>query len=245
MAQLHACTRGSAVPSPRSPSVHLAPNMSHPVAPGVTPPRQLAPTVGPSAALAGVCIWTGYVLPSGERVVCGLAQQFGSLCFVEDNASCLGGEPLPSSGTVDSFGSHLVFVATVRPRFFLECARTAKDPPCLGAPRGSRDASLGSVAEVLVVIPAADAPGPSGTAPEGPPPAPKKSSRSRWPPLERVGESSNAGGTSDPPRPSKIDKAIENLQAYVPGADVRLDAEQVEAQRLAVLEEAKRVAVQH
>ena len=176
-------------------------------------------------ALAGVCIRTGSVLPSGERVVCGLAQQFGSLCFVEDNVGCFGGEPLPSSGSFISFGAHLVFVATVRPRVFLECARTAEDPPCLCAPRGSRDASLGSVAEVLMVAPAAHAPGPSGTAPEAPPPAPKKSSRSRWPPLERVGESCNAGGTSDPPRPSKINKAIENLQAYVPGADVRLDAE--------------------
>ena len=37
--QMHASTRGSAVPSPGSPGVHLAPNMSYPVAPAVTPPR--------------------------------------------------------------------------------------------------------------------------------------------------------------------------------------------------------------
>ena len=60
--------------------------------------------------------------------------------------------------------------------------------------------------------------------------------------LERTGsEYATEDGASDPPPPRKIDKAIENLQAYVPGADVRLDAEQVEAQRLYLLEEAKKV----
>ena len=85
---------------------------------------------------------------------------------------------------------------------------------------------------------------------DAPPPAPvkksKKSRRARGPRLERTGSDyATEDGSSDgssPPR--RIDKTIETLQAYVPGADVRLDAEQVEAQRQYLLEEAKKVKMQ-
>ena len=55
-----------------------------------------------------------------------------------------------------------------------------------------------------------------------PPPAlTKKSKRIRGLLLERTGsEYATEGDASDPPPPRRIDKAIENLQAYVPGADV-------------------------
>ena len=76
----------------------------------------MAPTVGPAAALAGVVIQTGSILASGERVLSGLAQQFGSLCFVEDNTGCFGGRPLPANGTILSFGELQFFVATELPR---------------------------------------------------------------------------------------------------------------------------------
>ena len=80
-----------------------------------------------------------------------------------------------------------------------------------------------------------------------PPLAPaKKSTRTRGPALKRVGGNDNEAGPSDPPpRPSRLDVAIENLhQAYVPDADVQLCAEQLEEQRLFVLEEAQKVAAQ-
>ena len=74
----------------------------------------------------------------------------------------------------------------------------------------------------------------------------KKSLRARGPRLERTGSDyATEDGLSDGfPPPRRIDKTIETLQAYVPGADVRLDAEQVEAQRQYLLEVAKKVKMQ-
>ena len=198
--------------------------MRYPVAPAVTPPRQLAPTVGPAAVLAGVFIRTGSVLPSGKRVVCGLAQQFGSLCFVDDNTGCFGSRPLPASGDIILFGSHQVYVATELPYAYPEKVRVAEDPPSLCAARAlrvARPARPVPSVEVMVVAPAAAGAG-AGDA-DAPPPAPaKKSTRTRGPALERVGGNDNEAGPSDPqPRPSRLDVAIENLhQAYVPDADV-------------------------
>ena len=74
--------------------------------------------MGPSAALAGVFVRTGSLLPSGERIVCGLAQQFDSLCFVEDNGGCFDGRPLPANGGVILFGAHQIFVGTELPALF-------------------------------------------------------------------------------------------------------------------------------
>ena len=126
--------------------------MSYPLAPAVPLPRQLAPTVGPSVALAGVSVRMGS-LPSGERVVCGLAQQFGNLYFVEDNAGCFRGLPLLVNGTVILFGAHQVFVGTELPRAFPEHARVAADPPAHRAVRGPRIARPAGSVEVMVVAP--------------------------------------------------------------------------------------------
>ena len=111
--------------------------------------------MGPAAALARVFIRTGSVLPSGERVVCGLAQQFGSLCFVDDNAGCFGSRPLPASGDIILFGSHQVYVATELPYAYPEKVRVAEDPPSLCAARALCVARPAPSAEVMVVAPAA------------------------------------------------------------------------------------------
>ena len=91
----------------------------------------------------------------------------------------------------------------------------------------------------MIALPPAEGVGTSNiaAAADAPPPAPvqksKKSRRVRGPRLERTGsEYATEGGSSEgSPSPRRIDKTIEMLQAYVPGADVRLNAEQVEVQR--------------
>ena len=96
-----------------------------------------------------------------------------------------------------------------------------------------------------MVAPPADGAGAGGADADAPPPAPaKKSTRTRGPVLERVGTYPDEAGPSDPPpRPSRLEATIENLnQAYVPSADVQLCTEQLEEQRLFVLEEVQKVA---
>ena len=63
-------------------------------------------------------------------------------------------------------------------------------------------------------------------------------------PLERAGGFDAEAGTSMlPPRPSRVEKAIEKLsKAYVPGADVQLSHDQLEEQQLYVLDQAEKVA---
>ena len=101
-------------PSP-VPLVSIGPNSSHPMASAVLPPRQLAPTVGPAAALAGVFIRTGNFLRSGERVLSGLMQRFGSLHFVHDNAGCFSQGPNPLNGNLVTFGDFKIYIA-IAPR---------------------------------------------------------------------------------------------------------------------------------
>ena len=193
-------------------------------------------------------------LPSGERVVCGLAQQFGNLCFVEDNAGCFRGRPLPANGSVILFGAHQVFVGTELPRVFPERARVAADPPAHRAVRGQRIARpTGSIEVLVVVMPQAEGVGTSNVAAgaeDAPPLAPmkkkKKSRRTRGPRLEKgsSGYATDGSSSEGSPSPHRVNKAIETLAAFVPGPDVRLDAEQVDAQRLYLLEEAKRLKMQ-
>ncbi|CAA3004219.1 Hypothetical predicted protein [Olea europaea subsp. europaea] len=193
-------------------------------------------------------------LPSGDRTVCGLAQQFGNLCFVEDNAGCFRGRPLPANGTVILFGAHQIFVGTEPASIFPEHVRVAGDPPVHRATRGQRIVRpVGSV-EVMVTAPgAAEGVGtsnvPAAAADVAPPLAPKKKKKSRrtcGPPLEKGGSEFAAEGDSSDgsPSPRRVDKAIETLAAFKPGPDVRLDAEQVDAQRLYLLEEAKKLKMQ-
>ena len=125
--------------------------------------------MGPAAALAGVFIQTGSILPSGERVVCGLAQQFGSLCFVDDNAGCFSGRPLPASGGIILFGDLQVYVATELPHVYPEMVHVAEDLPSLCAARGQHTARPACSVEVMVVAPDADGAGAGGADPDAPP----------------------------------------------------------------------------
>ena len=110
-----------------------------------------------AAALAGVFIRTGSFIASGERVVCGLAQQFGSLCFVDDNAGCFGNEPMPADGAIICFGAHQVYVATEIPRVYPEKVHITGDSPAFCAVRGRRIDRPASCVEVMMTAPAAAA----------------------------------------------------------------------------------------
>ena len=110
--------------------------------------------MGLTAALAGVFIRTGSIVASGERVVCGLAQQFGSLCFVDDNAGCFGSSPLPASGRIICFGAHQVFVATELPRVYPAMVHVAEDPPSVRSACGRSIAPSAGCAEVMMTAPA-------------------------------------------------------------------------------------------
>jgi hypothetical protein len=50
-------------------------------------PRQLAPTVGQSAAASGVKFWPGPSSALGEKVASGLVWRFGTFDCVSDNLS--------------------------------------------------------------------------------------------------------------------------------------------------------------
>ena len=127
------------------------------MASAVIPPRQLAPTVGPAAALAGVIIRTGSIIDSGERVVCGLICKLGSLNFISDNAGCFGSRPFPTNGCLISFGTFVTYVATEVVCKYPEQVLVAEDPPAVCAARGRRSARPGSCAEVMMTGTAADA----------------------------------------------------------------------------------------
>ena len=75
-------------------------------------PRQLAPTVGPAAALAGVHFQTGSLVTAGKSVVCDLVHRFGMMNVIRDNAGCFGDRPLSQNGCLVKFGSFEVYVAT-------------------------------------------------------------------------------------------------------------------------------------
>ena len=115
-----------------------------------SPRRQLAPTVGPAAALAGVHIRAGLLTISGERVVSGLVQRLGSLDFVNDNAGCFAnGGKFPKNGRIIEFGSHRVYLGTVPERQHPSPVLVAQDPPKSSPIRGPRsDCAAGSIGVV-------------------------------------------------------------------------------------------------
>ena len=67
-------------------------------------PRQLAPTVGPAAALAGVFFRTGSLEISGRRIVSGLIHRVGSQNALIDNAGCFRDKHVPRNGCLIKFG---------------------------------------------------------------------------------------------------------------------------------------------
>src|SRR3954468_4914282 len=80
------------------------------MASAVPPPRQLAPTVGPAAVLAGVMIRTGNFINTGERVVSGLVRRLDLCDYVSDNAGSFRGKTPPRNGVFISLGMHQVYV---------------------------------------------------------------------------------------------------------------------------------------
>ena len=80
------------------------------MASAVIPPRQLAPTVGQVATLAGVSIRTG--TGTGERVLSGLVCKISGFSFISDNVGCFSGKPFPRDGFLMTLGSFITYVAT-------------------------------------------------------------------------------------------------------------------------------------
>ena len=123
------------------------------MASAVTPPRQLAPTMGQTEALAGVFIQTGSLLASGERVVCGLVHRFSALNFISDNAGCFGDMPLPCNACLVTFGDFKVYVTTELSCGFPEHVLVAADPPAVCAAGGQRITRPVSCVEVMMTAP--------------------------------------------------------------------------------------------
>ena len=150
--------------------------------------------------MARVYIRTGFIISSGERVVCGLAQQFGSLCFVDDNTGCFGSSPLPASGRIICFGGHQVFVATELPRVYPVMVHVAEDPPSVRSVRGRSIAPSAGYAEVMMTAPAAR----TAADEEADAAAARKALRTAKQSLERAGGFDVEAGTSEvPAKPSR------------------------------------------
>ena len=103
------------------------------MASAVTPPRQLAPTVGQAVALAGVPFRTGSVTGSGERVLSGLVCKIGEFSFISDNAGCFANKPFPADGFLMMLGSFVTYVTTEPVREYPAQVLVAEDPPSFSA----------------------------------------------------------------------------------------------------------------
>ena len=214
----------------------IGPNLCHPMASAVIPPRKLASTMGPAAALAGVFIRTGSLIASGERLVCGHVHRFGSLNVVSDNAGCFGSRPLPRNGCLIDFGALTVYVATEVPCWFPERVQLGADPPAVCAARGRRTARPASCVEVMMTAPGAGV----GKAMAGDADAGSKSARPGRPPLERPeNRAAQASASSVPVTPSPLQNVIEKLATPVaPSADAALAQAELEEQHKNILLEA-------
>src|SRR4051812_50089524 len=80
------------------------------MASAVPPPRQLAPTMGLAAVLAGVKIRTRNFINTGERVVSGLVQRFDIWDYVSDDAGSFGARPPLRNGVFINLGAHKIYV---------------------------------------------------------------------------------------------------------------------------------------
>jgi len=209
------------------------------MASAVIPPRQLAPTVGLTAALAGVFIRTGSIIASGERVVSGLVHRFGSLNFIDDNAGCFGSRPLSRNGCLVTFGTYEVYVTTEFVCRYPEQVLLAEDPPAVCAARGWRTARPRSCAEVMMTGSTGGAgKGETGKGDAGKPAA--KTTRSAKLPLERRENLRDQAGTSQVPvRPVPLEDMIEKLAVPVTtGIDAALTEAELESHRQNLHQEA-------
>src|SRR4051812_41684470 len=101
----------------------------------VSPPRQLAPTVGPAAVLAGVKIRTGNFMHTGERVVSGLVQRFDIWDYVSDNASSFRSRaPPPARNDIFiNLGAHKIYIGIDTSCVYPHRVIHAGDPPLSAA----------------------------------------------------------------------------------------------------------------
>lgn len=195
--------------------------------------RQLAPTVGPAAALAGVTFRTGNFIGSGRRVLSGLIASIGSVSVIIDTAGCFGSKPLPTDGCLIRFGALDVYVATEIICKFPEPVLEAEDPPSVCAARGRRSARPVSCAEVMMAGSSAGA-GKGAVSKGEASKAAAKIVRSAKPVVERPGQDGrNLAGTSGgQDRPSPLEVVIEKLAMPVAtGADPALAQAELEQQR--------------
>ena len=166
-------------------------------------PRQLAPTVGPAAALAGVHFRTGSLVAKGKRVLSGLVHRFGTLNVIDDNAGCFGNNPVCLDPCLMMFGSFMVYVATKTECNYPELVVTAEDPPSVCAIRGQRIDRSASCAEVMVTtVPAGQG---AIEDPEDPDSSPPRTRSARFP-LERVQNQTNQAGPSGAALQDTIDR---------------------------------------
>src|SRR3954467_5350172 len=106
----------------------------------VPPPRQLAPTVGSAAVLAGVMIRTGNFIDTGERIVSGLVRRLDLCDYVSDNAGSFKGKTPPRNGVFVNLGMHQIYVDIDISGVYPHQVVIAGEPPLNAAssPRGAR-----------------------------------------------------------------------------------------------------------
>src|SRR3954463_15868506 len=119
------------------------------MASAVPPPRQLAPTVGPAAVLAGVMIRTGNFIHTGERVISGLVWRFDLCDYVSDNAGSFRGKTPPHNGVFINLGMHHIYVGVDTSGVYPHQVVVAGEPP-LSAANGPRGVRPVSSVEVMV-----------------------------------------------------------------------------------------------
>src|SRR4051812_25953267 len=121
------------------------------MASAVPPPRQLAPTMGLAAVLAGVMIRTGNFINTGERVVSGLVRRFDLCDYVSDNVGSFRGKTPPWNGVFISLGEHKVYVGVEISGIYPHQVVVAGEPPLSAASRPCGAHPMSSV-EVTVAV---------------------------------------------------------------------------------------------
>jgi hypothetical protein len=123
-------------------------------------PRQLAPTVGQSAAASGVKFRPG---PPGEKVASGLVWRFGTFDCVSDNLAHFE-NGFGNSGSFLDIGSHRFYVA----KPFPEEVTDIFDSLCDGGSSYGESSNLGAMVEVMALgeDEGSDSPRPERPSPE-------------------------------------------------------------------------------
>jgi hypothetical protein len=174
-------------------------------------PRQLASTVGQSAAASGVKFRPG---PSGEKVASGLVQRFGTFDCIDDNLAYFK-NGLGNNGSFLDVGSHRFYVAKPFPKEVTDVL----DPLCDADSVDGESSDFCSMVEVLAL---------EENGGGGP-------SRSARPPLERSPPPEHG---LPPPERDVLDAAITDLRAPLDiSANPVKVSEDLERTRLNLLKE--------